>query len=384
MADSATDIPRLVLIGAGHAHLFVLEALARGRIPPSQVTLVAPYPRHLYSGMVSGFIGGIYGIADLTFDLPALAARAGVGYVRGCAVRLDTRDRTVELDTGGKVGYDVVSFAIGAGVAGADVAGVRERALAVKPIDRAESILAALERLAAETGRPRVVVVGGGAGGVELALNIRARLRRLGLADSPVSLLDRNLRLLADRSESSARAAARALAENGVDVRLGAEVGKVGSGVVRLMSGADLQFDLLVWATGASAPSLFRAAGLETDASGFLLVDETLRSLSDPAVFAAGDSATLHRFPGTPKSGVYAVREGPVLSHNLGAALPGGRGREHRSFRPQPRSLVLVNTGDGRALLSYGAVALTTRWAMGLKDWIDRRFMRRFQRLGVR
>jgi selenide,water dikinase len=380
VADSPAGLPRLALIGAGHAHLFVLEALARGRFPPAAVTLITPHARHLYSGMVGGLIGGTYGIEELIFDLPALAGRAGAAYIRGRAARLDTRRRQVHLDTGNQVSYDIASFAIGAGVSGVDLPGVREWALTVKPIDGAGSILAAVERRAT-AGMPKVVVVGGGTGGVELALSIRARLRRLGFADSPVSLLDRHLRLMTDRSERAARAAALALAGNAVEVRLGSEVTEVRSGLVRLKSGADLAFDLLVWATGAEAPALFREAGLETDGRGFLLVDETLRSISDPAVFAAGDAATLRRFPGTPKSGVYAVREGPVLTHNLGVALADGLSRDYRHFRPQTRSLVLVNTGDGRALLSYGALALRARWAMGVKDWIDRRFMGRFQRL---
>jgi selenide,water dikinase len=381
MADSAARTPRLVLVGAGHAHLFVLEALARGRFPPARVTLVAPHARHLYSGMVSGFIGGRYGIDDLAFDLPSLAAKAGAAYIRGSALRLDTVARQVELDTGERVAYDIASFAIGSGVSGADLPGVRQWALTVKPIDTVESMLTTLERRAA-AGVPRVVVVGGGAGGVELALGLRAGLRRMGLADAPVSLLDRQRRLLADRSAASARAAARALADNAIEVRVESDVGEVRSGVVRLKNGAEIEFDLLVWATGAAASSLFRTAGLETDDRGFLLVDDSLRSVSDPAVFAAGDAATLRQFPGTPKSGVYAVREGPVLSHNLALALSNGESQDYRHFRPQTRSLVLVNTGDGRALISYGAVALTARWAMVLKDWIDRRFMGRFHRLG--
>jgi selenide, water dikinase len=380
VADSAADTPRLVLVGAGHAHLFVLEALARGRFPPARVTLVAPHPRHLYSGMVSGFIGGLYGIDDLSFDLPSLAAAADAAYIRGNALRLDTGTPQVELDNGRLVGYDIASFAIGSGVVGADLPGVREWAVTAKPIDAAESMLTTLERRAA-TGVPRVVVVGGGAGGVELALGIRARLRRMGLADAPVSLVDRQLRLVADRSEASARAASRALADNAIEVRLESDVGEVGSGVVRLKNGVEIQFDLLVWATGATASTLFRTAGLETDDRGFLLVDDTLRSVSDPAVFAAGDAATLRQFPGIPKSGVYAVRQGPVLSHNLMLALTHGPSRDYRHFRTQSRSLVLVNTGDGRALLSYGAVAVRARWAMRLKDWIDRRFMDRFHRL---
>jgi len=158
-------------------------------------------------------------------------------------------------------------------------------------------------------------------------------------------------------------------------------VEEVGTRTVRLSGGTELPYDTVVWATGASAPEIFRASGLETDHAGFLLVDSTLRSVTDPAIFAAGDAATLRRFPATPKSGVYAVRQGPILARNLVLALAGGASERYQSYRPQPRSLVLINTGDGRAILSYGSIALTGRWVMRLKDRIDRGFMRRFQRL---
>jgi NADH dehydrogenase FAD-containing subunit len=160
------------------------------------------------------------------------------------------------------------------------------------------------------------------------------------------------------------------------------QVEEVGTRTVRLSGGTHLPYDTLVWATGASAPEIFRASGLETDHAGFLLVDSTLRSVTGSAIFAAGDAATLRPFPATPKSGVYAVRQGPILARNLGLALTGGASERFQHYRPQPRSLVLINTGDGRAILSYGSMALTGRWVMRLKDRIDRGFMRRFQRLG--
>jgi NADH dehydrogenase FAD-containing subunit len=147
--------------------------------------------------------------------------------------------------------------------------------------------------------------------------------------------------------------------------------------------------DLVVWTAGTRAPDLFRDSGLPTDPHGFLLVEETLQASGVPEVFAAGDAASLVTAPQTPKAGVYAVRQAPVLVHNLSAALgrvargrpAGGAGNELRAYHPQSRFLALLNTGDGRAIFSYGDLALAGRWAMHLKDWIDRGFMRRFQRL---
>jgi selenide,water dikinase len=380
MAEPEDTTRRLVLVGAGHAHLFVLEQLALGRFPRAGVTLLSPHAAHLYSGMLGGLITGRYRREDAYLDLPSLAAKAGARFVLGSAVRIDIANRQIGVDGSRKLSYEIASFAVGSEIRPANALAV-DIGLSVKPIDEAGRIAGALERLAPE--EPTVVVVGGGAGGVELALNIKARLQALGRTRGHVVLVDRHHRLVVNRSEACAREAARVLDQNRVQVVLGMQVEKAESGTVRLSGGRELPYDTIVWATGASAPAIFRASGLETDHAGFLLVDTALRSVSDPAIFAAGDAATLCSFPATPKSGVYAVRQGPILARNLGLAITGGPTDGFRHYRPQPRSLVLINTGDGRAILSYGSIALTGRWVMRLKDRIDRGFMRRFQRLAA-
>jgi selenide,water dikinase len=378
MAEVKEPTRRLVLVGAGHAHLFALERMALGHFPQAEVTLVSPYARHLYSGMLGGLITGRYGREDAYLDLPSLAAKAGARFLLGSAAGIDTTNRQITVDGGRRLPYDIASFAVGSEIRPGKV-NAADMVLAVKPIDRAGRIAEALQKL--PQADPRVMIVGGGAGGIEIALNIKARLRALGRTGGHVVLVERQGRLAADRSEACAREAARVLRQNQIQVVLGTQVEEVGTRTVRLSGGTDLPYDTVVWATGASAPELFRVSGLETDHAGFLLVDSTLRSVADSAIFAAGDAATLRPFPATPKSGVYAVRQGPVLARNLGLALRGGTSNRFRRYRPQPRSLVLINTGDGRAILSYGSIALTGRWAMRLKDRIDRGFMRRFQRL---
>jgi selenide, water dikinase len=380
MAEPQDGARRLVLVGAGHAHLFVLEQLALGRFPPAEITLLSPHASHLYSGMLGGLITGRYRREDAYLDLPSLAAKAAARFVLGAAAYVDTANRQVRLEDGRQFSYDIASFAIGSETRPAKMR-AGDRVLSVKPIDRAGMIAEAVESW--PQTNPTIVVVGGGAGGVEIALNIKARLWALGRTGARVVLVGRQSRLVHDRAEACGREAARVLRQNQVPVLLGVEGKEFGARALRLSDGIDLPYDTLVWATGADAPALFRASGLETDHAGFLLVDSTLQSVSDPAIFAAGDAATLRWFPATPKSGVYAVRQGPTLGRNLGVALTGGDGERFQHYRPQPRSLVLINTGDGRAILSYGSVAVTGRWVMRLKDRIDRRFMQRFQRLAV-
>jgi selenide,water dikinase len=371
----------LVLAGGGHAHLFVLEGMARRPLPAgSRVTLVAQHREHAYSGMVPGLVGGRYRAEELLIDLAGLARSAGAELIEATAESLDPEGRALVLGDGRRVAYDLLSIAVGSGTAGGDRPGVRDTALFVKPIDRTLALVPAIERLFAGGGGPglQIAVVGAGAAGVELALAIRARLRLLGRDDARVALVDGDTRILGDRSDACRKEAESVLAEQKVGLVLGGEVQALDGDRLRLPSGATLRADMVVWAAGPQAPALFRGSGLATDERGYLRVDRTLRSVSHPSVFAAGDAAALEGYPGMAKAGVYAVRQGPVLRDNLLAALAGRRPR--RRFRPQRRFLALLNTGDGRAILSYGDLAVTGRWAMTLKDRIDRRFIARFRR----
>jgi selenide,water dikinase len=329
--------------------------------------------------MVPGLIGGRYGLPELCFDLAAMCRRAGVSFIEREVVRLEPSHRRILLAGGASLEYDLLSVATGSTAEGGDLPGVAEHALRVKPIGRAVELVPALERAARLRDDPSIVVVGGGAAGVEVALAARARLRALGRHRSGVTLVEARAHLLGGHPPAAERVVGRALAANAVTVRLGRRVSSVASEAVRLESGEELRADMVVWATGAAAPALLRDSGLPVDSRGFLLVTDRLESTADPAVFAAGDAASLAPYPATPKAGVYAVREGPVLARNLAAAAIGGG--TAIAYRPQPRFLALLNTGDGRAVLSYGRVAVWASWAMQLKDWIDRGFMHRFQRL---
>jgi selenide,water dikinase len=368
----------LVLVGGGHAHLFVLEGLAAGRFPTAlRVTLISPTRAQVYSGMLPGLIGGRYRAEEITLDLDALARRAGAELRPASVVGLDPDSCLLRLAGGETVGYDLVSFAIGSDPAGADTPGTT-RAHRLKPIDQALALPGAVDRLirqrAGETG---IVVVGGGAAGVEIALNVRERLRRAGHG-ARVRIVEAGPRLLAGHSPAARRAAAAALVRNEVEQLLGERVVEVRPDAVVLEGGRSLRADLVIWAAGAAAPAVFRMAGLATDPAGFLLVDATLRSVSHPSVFAAGDAAALASRPGVPKAGVFAVRAGPVLRDNLAAALAAPP-RPLRRFRPPRRYLALLDAGDGGAVLSYGRWGLSGRWVRILKDRIDRRFMARFR-----
>jgi selenide,water dikinase len=342
----------------------------------ARLTVVVDRPVAVYSGMVPGFVAGQYALEELEIDVRPLAMRAGARYVAAPAVGVDPVARRVLLDGRPSIAYDTVAFDVGSTVAGLDVPGVRQHALPTRPIGRFVALVDGVIARARARSPLRMVVVGAGAGGVELAFAFEARLRREGVRHVSVLLLEAGTRVLPGYPEGAvARVEANARAR-GIEIRCQAPVARVEADHVVLAGGETLGCDAVIWVTGAASLPIFRESGVETDAGGFVRTRPTLQSVSHDNLFAVGDCASFGEGGGLPKAGVYAVRQGPVLIRNLRARVTGER---LAPYRPQRDFLSLLNLGDGRALgAKWGAVAEGV-WVFRLKDGIDRRFVRRFQ-----
>ncbi|HUR93185.1 MAG TPA: FAD-dependent oxidoreductase [Gemmatimonadales bacterium] len=369
---------RLLLVGAGHAHLEVLRRLVFTRPEDLAVTLVSLEPRHFYSGMTPGYLAGQYRLEDISFDVPAIARRAGAECVLGRAARLEPSSRSLVLEDGRTLAYDLLSLNIGSLLAGADEEPSRGAQL-IKPLHRAAALKARLEALAlADPATPaRVVVIGAGAGGVEVACAAAAVMDRASRARE-ITLLDRGDRLPAGYGARFQARTVKALHARGISTRVGVRVRSVRRDAVELEDGAELPCDLAIWLTGPVGDPFLATSGLPSCPRGFLWTDDMLRSLADRRIFAVGDCGTPASYPTLAKSGVYAVREAPVLWRNL---LASARTARLATFRPPREFLSILNTGDGRALLHYKGLISWSRWAWRLKDRIDRRFMRKYQQL---
>lgn len=376
-----------MLVGGGHAHVQVLRRWAMDPPPGARLLVVLDQPTAVYSGMVPGLVAGDYPRHALEIDVVPLARRAGAGVILAAATDLDPVRREISLVGRPPLHYDLVSLDVGSTVRGLDLPGVAEHALTTRPIGRFVGALdPALTRLSALKRAPRVVIAGSGAAGVELSFCLDARLGTLGLRPQIV-LVAAEATLFEGASRATRRALSRELERSGIEARPGHRVVRVTEDGVFTRSNSastpnDEQFepaDLVVWATGAapiSFPAQQGTAALPTDAAGFLEVRDTLQTVGFDEVFAVGDCARLASYPWVPRAGVYAVRQGPILWHNLRAQLAG---RRLRPYRPQRDFLALLNLGAGRALGSKWGLALAGRPVHRLKDRIDRRFMRRFQ-----
>ncbi|MGH7664602.1 MAG: FAD-dependent oxidoreductase [Gemmatimonadaceae bacterium] len=381
---------RLLLVGGGHAHLEVVRTLIRQPLDGVELLLISRSRQHHYSGMIPGYLQGTYDEHELVFDLPALCSAMGAGrarFIEASAERVSPVDRVVEAG-GERYEFDIASLDVGSSAIGRELPGVEEYAHTVIPMSGATALRDRVESLAAERSGQTVAVcvVGGGAGGVEVASALHRRLREAG-ATARVTLIESGDALLSEFTPRAGEIAHDVLSERGITVRTGTSVARVESREVALESGERIASDLTVWLTGAAAPRLLTASPLSRDADGFLLVDDNLRSVDGAPLWGAGDCVTLRAHPDTPKAGVVAVRQAPVLAANLRAAVGGGGGTcgggggAPRRYEPQRRFLALLNTADGRALLAWDRIAVHSRIAWRLKDYIDRRFMRRYQGL---
>jgi selenide,water dikinase len=361
-------VKHLLLVGGGHSHLAVLKSFGDAPAEGVRLALLSPNRHTLYSGMVPGLIAGHYRLEDCRIDLQPLAARAGARFFRDSAVGVDPRRREVITGEGKRLHYDLLSLDVGSAIR--EPAGTAEHALRLRPI---EGFLAGWERLreSARKGEVRrIAVVGGGAAGIEVLL---AMQHALAGAAAEFALFS-ELPILA--GNGARRRLVRILGARRVAVYSGRKVLAASKDGLELDGGEHFEAQATVWATGASAPSWIVQSGIATDPLGFAAVSDTLQSRSCPEIFAAGDVASVIGEPG-PKSGVFAVRQGPVLACNLRRALAG---EAPEPFRPPSRSLALISCGGRYAVASWGRVSLEGAWVWRWKDRIDRRFVERYYR----
>ncbi len=372
----------IVLVGGGHSHVGVLKSFGMKPLPGVRLTVICRDTDTPYSGMLPGYIAGHYSYDDVHIDLNTLAAFAGARFFRDEVVGLDRAAGKVFCRNRPPVPYDKLSINIGSAPQIGQVPGAAGHAVAVKPIHLFnERWLALLARVQRHPGKTRIAVVGAGAGGVELTLTMQHRLRNelraLGRDPNELAfhLFSATADILTTHNSRVRQAFQRVLSERQVVLHLNSEVSQVSERGLQTRDGRLMEMDEIVWVTQAGGAAWLRETGLALDADGFIEVNDHLQSISDPAVFAAGDIAAFTSRP-LPKAGVFAVRQGKPLAANLRRSV---LDESLVSYRPQRHWLALISTGDRFAVASRGALSWQGEWVWRWKDWIDRRFMEKFR-----
>lgn len=367
----------LLLIGGGHSHVEVIRQFASRPVAGVRITLISPSTHTPYSGMLPGLIAGHYTFRQCHIDLPALAQSAGCRYVAAAVNGVHADAGLAFCDNGETLTYDAASIDIGSTPATLGIEGATRHGLKVKPTEQFLREWGTVLDRASQGTLPqgfRIVAVGGGAAGVEVLLSVQHRLSRSGFKTGQYAVVTDGDDLLPGHCARTRRYFRRVLNDRAVAVHLGQAVGAVTRDAVVTASGQRIGADMVIWATGAAPAGWPDACDLAVDDRGFIRVDQTLKVIGRPNLFASGDIASMDHFP-RPRSGVHAVRQGPPLVENLRRFFDG---RPMLNYRPQPIALALISTGNRYAVASRGWFFARGAWVWHWKDWIDRRFMKRY------
>lgn len=334
------------------------------------VVLITPNPQQTYSGMLPGWLSGNYSLPDCQIELAPLAELAGVKVVIDQVVGMDANRQCVLLSDMTRLDYDLLSLDVGSETDTSWLTALGDRLLPVKPIDEFAKRWPSIIEQVAKKKIYHVAVVGAGAAGVEIAFSAKHVLAESAY-NADVSLIASENGLLPGHSPGVGQRVRKLLSKRGIQLHEAYAAG-VEHGLL-LGNGQLLHADIVIAATGSSAPCWLETSQLALNEQGYVSVDATHRSISHPNVFAAGDVCARTDYI-MARSGVHAVFAGPVLAHNLIRSIFGGK---FIRYRPRKQSLYILATGPKHAVASWGAFSAQGYWVWRWKNWIDRRFMQK-------
>lgn len=364
---------RLLLVGGGHAHMMTLAAIQDIVDKGFEVTVLGPSDYHYYSGMGPGMLGGFYTAEDIRFATRHVVEKQGGTFVLDKAVRVDPLKKIVYTESGQELLYDVVSFNAGSHIPLPDMEGDTENIYPVKPIERLMEARDRIKTFPREKAL-RIGVLGGGPSSVEIAGNIWRLCKDSGKNSAEIMIFAGST-IMARFSKGIRKRARKSLQKRGVSILEGKRINRIGNGSVNIDTGETHEFDIIFPGLGVVPNPIFRNSGLPTGPDGGLLVNGYLQCTEYPDMFGGGDCIYFQDQP-LDKVGVYAVRQNPVLLHNIIAQLEGSA---LQTFNPGDDYLLIFNMGDNTGIFQKKRVIFGGRLAFIIKDYIDRRFMKKFQ-----
>jgi NADH dehydrogenase FAD-containing subunit len=365
----------LILVGGGHAHMVTLKNLHSFIRQGHKVTVIGPSKYHYYSGMGPGMLGKTYTPDDIRFAVEQVVIKQGGNFVLDKVIKIDPVSKSVFLESGDPITYDVLSFNAGSYVPWDQVDGEQTDIFSAKPI---ETLLKAQERFLEliSIKKTNVGIVGGGPSSLEIAGNIWQLASDLGRYMPKITIFAGS-RLMSRFPEKIRKMAYKILRNRDIEIIEQDYSKKVQTGRITLESGAVHEADIIFLAVGVKPSTIFKESHLPTGPDGGLLVNKYLQCTEHPEIFGGGDCIYFQDQP-LDKVGVYAVRENPVLYHNLMATLEGG---ELHPFDPGGSYLLIFNVGGSKGILGKNSLIFDGRLAFWIKDYIDRKFMREFQEM---
>ena len=363
----------LVLAGAGHAHMMLMEAIPDIIADGHRVTVIGPDERHYYSGMGPGLLGGVYSPDEISFPVKSMVESRGGTFVLGKVSRIDPYKRLAILEAGQEFPYDVLSCNLGSFVPSSLAHEGSSNVYTAKPIQNLLLARMAIQEIGLE--RPvRIGVCGGGPAALEIAGNAWAAAYEKGRFGAKVQIFTGST-FLHNHPGRVRSMAVKSLNKHGIEIIQGSYVDHVATGSIKLQNGQYYEQDIIFLALGVKPSEVFATSEMPTGKDGGLKVNRYLQSISHPDIFGGGDCIWYEPAP-LDKVGVYAVRQNPVLVHNVRAQL---QGRSLSPFDPGGSYLLIFNTGCGKGILYKNGLSFGGAPAFWIKDYIDRKFIKRFK-----
>ena len=365
----------IVLVGGGHAMLPVIESSDQWRKRGHEITLISDHSWLYYSGMIPEYLGGVYQEEQMRIDLSRLASENGVAFLPSEASDIDPKEKVLKLADGRKLPYDVIAFDIGS-IPPVRSGALEEWIIPSKPLHKITQLADFISKSSEHRGE--LLIVGGGAAGVEVALNVSARLLdQIRAGDFSLHIYEQAERLLPDFPSGMSKYVYKLLSERGVRVHFEStfEPGDQSGNSSRM----------IFWATGTRGNPIFSEGGLAVDEFGFMRVNRTLQSIDDPLILGAGDCVSIDGMRHLRKIGVHAVKQGPLLCCNLDRLISAmeagknpGEAEELQTFRPYPVNPLILSTGKAESIWVAGPVWIHNKMMLKLKHYIDRKWVRHY------
>lgn len=375
---------KIIFLGGGHSNAIALNLWNKNPLPNVDLTLISNVKYTPYSGMLPGYVAGFYSYDDIYIDLPRLAKVNRCNFCLDEAIGLDLKKNQIICQKNGKINFDYLSIDIGSTPDTIDLLEGKDYIIPAKPIPQFinswHQIINKVQENPAQ--KISIAIVGGGAAGVELALNIKTRLKSL--IDSEqllnINLFNRSSKILSSHNNCTSNYAYQKLVNNNIKIYLNETANKVikiseNTYQIQCQSDLEINTNYIIWVTQASCPEWIKKSELKTDEKGFILISNTLQSLSHKNVFATGDIATIEGYS-RPKSGVFAVKQGKPLLKNLKRII---QNKPLTKYYPQKNYLTLIGTGDKNAIASWGFLGFESPLIWQWKDKIDRDFINTFK-----
>lgn len=367
---------RLILVGGGHAHLYVIRQLNQKVKNITEVLLVSANEKQYYSGMASGTLEGYYSESDMSIDLGAYCTHHGIKFIKAAVTSVDHDKNQIQLDTNEVLSYDYVSFNTGSEMHFEGQSG----GFMIKPLTQITAIITALKKKAANehaSDTLKVVVVGTGAAGIEMGLAAKTRLEETVSKVQMTFVSSGDTMLKGFGKKASEKLMQYLDGHPEIHIHPNDKVVDVLSDQITLASGAVIPFDFAIIASGIKASTLYKASGLKTDARGFMAVNGALQSIDVPNIWGAGDCIAIVSESAVPKNGAYAIKQAKVLQQNLENALAQ---KPFVVYKPQKKFLAIIALKNGRGLLVYGTFVWLGKCPFILKKWIDTQYMKKLKR----